>query len=53
MLSVSDIVFEDNHIIAINKGVHDLVQKDQTGDRALDDKIRDYIKVKYGKQELW
>lgn len=49
MLSISDIVFEDNHLIAINKGVHDLVQKDHTGDLALDDKIRDYIKFKYGK----
>lgn len=44
-----NILFEDNHIIAVNKTAHDLVQKDATGDQSLDDKIRHYIKEKYGK----
>jgi 23S rRNA pseudouridine1911/1915/1917 synthase len=44
-----DILFEDNHLIGVNKGNHDLVQKDNTGDLALDDKIRYYIKAKYNK----
>lgn len=43
------ILFEDNHLIAVNKTNHDLVQKDATGDMALDDKIRQYIKDKYNK----
>jgi 23S rRNA pseudouridine1911/1915/1917 synthase len=43
------ILFEDNHLIAVNKTVHDLVQKDSTRDEALDDKIRSYIKEKYKK----
>ena len=44
-----DIIYEDNHLIAVNKTVHDLVQKDKTGDIALDDMIRAYIKQKYNK----
>lgn len=43
------ILYEDNHIIVVNKTVHDLVQKDRTGDEALDDKIKSYLKVKYNK----
>jgi 23S rRNA pseudouridine1911/1915/1917 synthase len=43
------ILYEDNHLIAVNKTVHDLVQKDSTRDEALDDKIRSYIKEKYKK----
>ncbi len=44
-----DILYEDNHLIAVNKTNHDLVQKDNTGDIALDDRVREYIKSKYGK----
>jgi 23S rRNA pseudouridine1911/1915/1917 synthase len=44
-----EILYEDNHLIAINKTNHDLVQKDNTGDMALDDKIRGYLKEKYNK----
>ncbi len=44
-----EILFEDNHLIAVNKTNHDLVQKDSTGDEALDDKLRQYIKDKYKK----
>jgi 23S rRNA pseudouridine1911/1915/1917 synthase len=44
-----NIIFEDNHIIAVNKTHHDLVQKDATGDLSLDDKVRQYIKMKYNK----
>jgi 23S rRNA pseudouridine1911/1915/1917 synthase len=44
-----DVLYEDNHLIAINKTNHDLVQKDITGDTALDDTVRNYIKAKYNK----
>jgi 23S rRNA pseudouridine1911/1915/1917 synthase len=44
-----NILYEDNHIIAVNKTHHDLVQKDMTGDEALDDKVRRYIGTKYNK----
>jgi 23S rRNA pseudouridine1911/1915/1917 synthase len=44
-----NILYEDNHIIAVNKTHHDLVQKDATGDLSLDDKIKQYLKDKYNK----
>lgn len=44
-----EILYEDNHIIAVNKRGSDLVQGDKTGDETLDRKIRDYLKVKYKK----
>ncbi len=43
------ILYEDNHIIAVNKTQHDLVQKDASGDESLDDRVRKYIKEKYNK----
>ncbi len=44
-----DILYEDNHLIAVNKGTSDLVQGDKTGDVSLDIRIREYIKQKYNK----
>jgi 23S rRNA pseudouridine1911/1915/1917 synthase len=43
------ILFEDNHLIAINKQSGDLVQGDKTGDVILPDLIKDYIAQKYNK----
>lgn len=43
------ILFEDNHLIAINKSSGDLVQGDKTGDVILPDIIKEYIAVKYDK----
>ncbi|WP_233265958.1 RluA family pseudouridine synthase [Formosa sp. L2A11] len=43
------ILFEDNHIIVINKRAGDLVQGDKTGDKPLSDVVKEYIKVKYDK----
>jgi 23S rRNA pseudouridine1911/1915/1917 synthase len=43
------ILYEDNHIIAVNKAVSDLVQKDITGDLSLDDKVKNYLREKYHK----
>ncbi len=48
-MSNLDIIFEDNHIIAVNKTGHDLVQGDKTGDESLDQKVKAYIKEKYNK----
>lgn len=39
-----DILYEDNHLIAINKTGSDLVQGDETGDEPLSDKVKAYIK---------
>ncbi len=44
-----NILFEDNHIIAINKNNSDLVQVDKTKDLSLEDKVKSYIKTKYNK----
>jgi len=44
-----EILYEDNHIIAINKTNSDIVQVDKTGDLSLEDKVKEYIKKKYNK----
>jgi 23S rRNA pseudouridine1911/1915/1917 synthase len=43
------ILHEDNHLIAINKQVSEIVQGDITGDVSLDKKVKQYIKEKYNK----
>lgn len=44
-----DVLYEDNHIIIVNKKAGLLVQGDKTGDTPLLDLVKDYIKVKYNK----
>ena len=44
-----DVLFEDNHIIAINKRAGDIVQVDDTGDESLEEKVKKYIAEKYDK----
>jgi len=46
----SRILFEDNHLIIINKMPGELVQADKTGDATLADTVQDYLRVTYGKQ---
>ncbi len=46
---MSDILYEDNHIIAVNKRSSDLSQGDKTGDQSLDTEIKKYIAQKYNK----
>jgi len=43
------VLYEDNHIIAVNKRVGDIVQGDKTGDKPLSDIVKEYIKDKYNK----
>ena len=43
------VLYEDNHIIAINKRPGDLVQGDKTGDQPLSEIVKDYIAEKYNK----
>lgn len=43
------VLFEDNHIIIINKRAGDIVQGDKTGDKPLSDIVKEYIKDKYNK----
>jgi 23S rRNA pseudouridine1911/1915/1917 synthase len=44
-----DILYEDNHLIAVNKRAGDIVQVDETGDESLEDKVKRYIATKYNK----
>jgi 23S rRNA pseudouridine1911/1915/1917 synthase len=44
-----DIIYEDNHVIVINKSASDIVQGDKTGDETLPDRIKAYLKAKYDK----
>ena len=41
------ILFEDNHIIAVNKRCGDIVQGDKTGDIPLSEIVKSYLKEKY------
>lgn len=43
------ILFEDNHLIIINKRSGDITQGDKTGDTPLSEVVKDYIKDKYNK----
>ncbi|WP_185965569.1 RluA family pseudouridine synthase [Flavobacterium zepuense] len=43
------ILYEDNHIVVVNKRVGDIVQGDKTGDKPLSDVVKEYIKDKYNK----
>lgn len=43
------VVYEDNHIIIVNKACGEVVQSDITGDETLMDIVKDYLKVKYNK----
>jgi len=45
-----EILFEDNHLIAVNKLASDIVQADKTGDLSLEEKVKSYIKEKYKKE---
>ena len=44
------ILFEDNHLIAINKKSGELVQGDKTGDIPLLDSVKAFLKKKYNKK---
>ena len=44
-----EVLYEDNHLIAVNKKVSDIVQGDKTGDIPLKDVVAAYLKHKYNK----
>lgn len=44
-----DVLYEDNHLIVVNKRAGDIVQGDKTGDTPLSDIAKAYIKDKYSK----
>lgn len=44
-----DVIYEDNHYIAINKRAGDIVQVDTTGDKSMEDMVSEYLAKKYEK----
>ena len=46
------VLFEDNHIIIVNKRAGDITQGDKTGDKPLSDVVKEYVKDKYNKPGL-
>lgn len=44
-----EIIYEDNHLIIVNKSCGEIVQGDRTGDKPLVEMVKDYLKMKYGK----
>lgn len=44
-----NVIYEDNHIIVVNKESGEIVQGDKTGDTPLSDCVKDYLKRKYQK----
>ena len=44
-----EVVYEDNHIIIVNKKAGEIVQGDKTGDTPLSEMVKEYIREKYKK----
>ena len=44
-----EVVYEDNHIIVVNKAAGEIVQGDKTGDKPLCEIVKEYLKDKYSK----
>ncbi|MFT3994676.1 MAG: RluA family pseudouridine synthase [Dysgonomonas sp.] len=43
------VLYEDNHIIIVNKTCSEIVQGDKTGDKPLSEIVKEYLKEKYNK----
>ncbi len=43
------VIYEDNHLIIVNKAAGVIVHADATGDKTLEDYVKDYVKEKYDK----
>jgi 23S rRNA pseudouridine1911/1915/1917 synthase len=44
------VIYEDNHIIAVNKSCSEIVQGDATGDIPLSETVKQWLKAKYNKR---
>ncbi|MEO1485570.1 MAG: RluA family pseudouridine synthase [Bacteroidota bacterium] len=47
--STLEVLYEDNHLIAVNKQCGDIVQGDKTGDTPLSEVVKTFLKQKYDK----
>tara|TARA_B100000524_G_scaffold204236_1_gene106600 strand:+ start:2598 stop:3281 length:684 start_codon:yes stop_codon:yes gene_type:complete len=48
-MNLNSILYEDNHLIAVNKKSSEIVQGDRTGDITMPDTVKAYLKEKYNK----
>lgn len=49
-----EVIYEDNHLIAVNKKAGDIVHSDETGDYTLEEEVKKYIKIRYNKPgDVW
>lgn len=48
-MALMTVVYEDNHIIIVNKTASEIVQGDKTGDIPLSETVKQYLKEKYSK----
>ena len=44
-----EVLYTDNHLIAVNKQAGEIVQGDKTGDQPLSEKVAQYLKVQFNK----
>ncbi len=44
-----NVLYEDNHLIIVNKAAGEIVQGDKTSDKPLSEMVKEYLKVKYNK----
>lgn len=49
MFKAEDIIYEDNHLMVVNKHSGDLVQPDPDGTSAMEDQIKEFIRVRDSK----
>jgi 23S rRNA pseudouridine1911/1915/1917 synthase len=49
MIDQSRIIYEDNHLIAVNKRAGEIVQADKTGDPPIGNHLKEFLKQKYNK----
>ncbi len=45
----NEVLYEDNHLVVVNKRPSQIVQGDKTGDQPLSDMVKEYLKKKYNK----
>lgn len=50
VLNPEQILYEDNHIIAVNKPSGIMVQSDKAGNKGLEDDVKEYLRIKYNKK---
>ena len=43
------VLYEDNHLIIVNKASSEIVQGDKTGDKPMSEMVKEYLKEKYNK----